>query len=72
MTGTSYLYAETVFVPSRLSANVLQRLESSSDPIGRILEKEEIAVTRMSLGGPEPLRTPVWPENPPPFLTGSP
>ena len=62
VTGRSYLYAETVLVPSRLSANVLQRLELSSDPIGRILEKEEITVTRTSLGGPEPHCPPVSPE----------
>ena len=60
--GRSYLYAETVLVPSRLSANCRQRLESSSDPIGRILEEEGITITREPLGGPEPGSAPVSPE----------
>ncbi len=57
--GQSYLYAETVLVPSRLPANVRQRLASSSDPIGRILEEEGITVTRKPLGGPVPGSGPV-------------
>jgi chorismate-pyruvate lyase len=60
--GRSYLYAETVFVPSRLPANCRQRLESSSEPIGRILEEEGITITREPLGGPEPGSAPVSPE----------
>jgi chorismate-pyruvate lyase len=60
--GQSYLYAETVLVPSRLPANVRHRLESSSDPIGRILEEEGITVTRQPLGGPQPGSGPVSPE----------
>ena len=60
--GRAYVYAETVLVPSRVPANVRERLESSADPIGRILEEEEIAVTRISLPGPEPRVTPVTPE----------
>jgi chorismate-pyruvate lyase len=52
--GRSYLYAETILVPSRLPANCRQRLESSSDPIGRILEEEGITITREPLGRPEP------------------
>jgi chorismate-pyruvate lyase len=59
--GRSYLYAETVLVPSRLTANCRQRLESSSDPIGRILEEEGITITREPLGGPEPGSAPVPP-----------
>jgi chorismate-pyruvate lyase len=52
--GRSYLYAETVLVPSRMPSNCRQRLESSSDPIGRILEEEGIPITREPLGRPEP------------------
>jgi chorismate-pyruvate lyase len=51
--GQSYVYAETVFVASRLSSSFRLRLESSSDPIGRILEAEGITVTRESLGEPD-------------------
>jgi chorismate-pyruvate lyase len=52
--GRSYLYAETVLVPSRLTVNCRQRLESTSDPIGRVLEEEGITVSRQPLEGPEP------------------
>jgi len=60
--GRAYVYAETVLVPSRVPATVRERLESSVDPIGRILEEEEIVITRISLPGPEPRVTPVTPE----------
>ena len=50
--GRSYLYAETLLVPSRLSERFLHRLGSSRDPIGRILEEEGIAVTRTPMAGP--------------------
>jgi chorismate-pyruvate lyase len=60
--GRLYLYAETVLVPSRLPANFRLRLESSSDPIGRILGEEGITVTRQPLGGPDPGSAPVSPE----------
>jgi chorismate-pyruvate lyase len=60
--GRSYLYAETVLVPSRLPATCRQRLESSSDPIGRILEEEGITITREPLEEPEPGSAPVSPE----------
>jgi chorismate-pyruvate lyase len=62
MSGRSYLYAETVLVPSRLSANFRLRLESSSDPIGRILGDQGISVTRKPLGEPDPGSTPVPPD----------
>ena len=60
--GRVYLYAETVLVPSRLPANVRLRLESSSDPIGRILGEEGITVTRHHLGGSESGSAPLPPE----------
>jgi chorismate-pyruvate lyase len=51
--GRSFVYAETILVPSRLSDGFLRRLGSSRDPIGRILEEEGIAVTREPLSGPD-------------------
>ena len=51
--GRSYLYAETILVPSRLSDRFLRRLGSSHDPIGRILEQEGIAVTRAPQSAPD-------------------
>jgi chorismate-pyruvate lyase len=57
--GRAYLYAETVLVPSRLPVNVRRRLESSSDPIGRILGEEGITVTRRPLGRSESGSAPV-------------
>jgi chorismate-pyruvate lyase len=62
MSGRSYLYAETVLVPSRLPASCRQRLESSSDPIGRILEEEGVIITRKPLWGPGLGSAPVSPE----------
>jgi chorismate-pyruvate lyase len=60
--GRSYLYAESVLVPSRLPANLRLRLESSSDPIGRILGEEGITVTREPLVGPDRDSASVSPE----------
>ncbi len=51
-TGSPYVYAETVIVTSRLPARFSLRLESSIDPIGRILEDTGIAVTRENLVEP--------------------
>jgi chorismate-pyruvate lyase len=47
--GRSFLYAESVLVPSRLPGRFRRRLESGSDPIGRILGEEGITVTREPL-----------------------
>ncbi len=60
--GRVYLYAETVLVASRLPVNVRRRLESSSDPIGRILGEEGITATRQPLGGSASGSAPVPPE----------
>lgn len=60
--GRSFLYAETVLAPGRLTSAFCERLESSSDPIGRILEAEGIAVRRVPLGGPPSGSPPVAPE----------
>jgi chorismate lyase len=52
ISGSSYVYAESVIVTSRLPAGFCLRLESSFDPIGRILEEMGIAVTRENLAEP--------------------
>jgi chorismate lyase len=49
--GTPYLYAETLLVPGRLSVRFRERLDSSPDPIGRLLVEEGISVTREILTG---------------------
>lgn len=49
MSGVSYLYAESVIVTSRLPTGFRHRLETSIDPIGRILDEMGIAVTREDL-----------------------
>ena len=51
MSGRSYLYAESALVLTRLPERFCFRLESTTDPIGRILKEEEIAVTREALTG---------------------
>jgi chorismate-pyruvate lyase len=48
-----YLYAESLLVPGRLPAAFFRRLETSVDPIGRILTEEGIAFTRVPLPGPD-------------------
>jgi chorismate-pyruvate lyase len=48
-----YLYAETLLVPGRLPAAFFRRLETSVDPIGRILTEQGIAFTRVPLPGPD-------------------
>ena len=47
----SYVHAESLLDPSRLPVAVYQQLETSSDPIGRILNREGIAFTRCQLPG---------------------
>ena len=50
--GRSYVYAESVIVTSRLPSTFVHRLESGSDPIGRILDEIGIAVARVNLVEP--------------------
>jgi chorismate-pyruvate lyase len=50
--GSPYVYAESVIVRDRLPTRFLLRLESSTDPIGRILQETGIAITRKSLFEP--------------------
>jgi chorismate lyase len=53
ISGSSYVYAESVIVTSRLPTRFCLRLESSIDPIGRILDEMGIAVTRKNLVEPD-------------------
>ena len=48
-----YMHAESLLVPSRLPAAFCLRLETSSDPIGRVLAKEGIGFTRSPLPRPD-------------------
>ena len=50
--GSPYVYAESVIVMNRLPETFCLRLESSIDPIGRILHEMKIPVTRRNLGSP--------------------
>jgi chorismate-pyruvate lyase len=51
--GCPYVYAESVIVVGRLPTGFRNRLETSSDPIGRILGEMGIAVTRQGVGEPD-------------------
>jgi chorismate-pyruvate lyase len=51
--GCSYVYAESIIVLARLPTGFRHRLETSTDPIGRILDEMGIAVTRQGVGGPD-------------------
>jgi chorismate-pyruvate lyase len=51
--GRSYVYAECVIVTSRLPTGFRHRLETSRDPIGRILAEEGIKVNRAALAAPD-------------------
>jgi chorismate-pyruvate lyase len=46
VSGYPYVYAESVIVVSRLPSSFFHRLETSSDPIGRVLDEVGIATTR--------------------------
>ena len=48
-----YMHAESLLVPSRLPAAFCLQLETTSDPIGRILAKEGIGFTRSPLPRPD-------------------
>jgi chorismate-pyruvate lyase len=50
--GRSYVYAESIIVVGRLPTGFCSRLETSTDPIGRILDETGIAVTRECVGEP--------------------
>ena len=46
VSGYPYVYAESMIVVSRLPARFFHRLETSTDPIGRLLDEAGIAATR--------------------------
>jgi chorismate-pyruvate lyase len=52
--ASPYVYAESLLVPGSLPAVFFKRLETSADPIGRILTEECIAFTRVPLPPPGP------------------
>jgi chorismate-pyruvate lyase len=58
--GRAYVYAETVIATSRLPAAFRHRLESGTDPIGRILDEVGITVTRESLVEPDEFVSQPW------------
>jgi chorismate-pyruvate lyase len=49
-----YVYAESLLVPRRLPPEFYRRLETSEDPIGRVLTSEGIAFSRVPLPSPDP------------------
>jgi chorismate-pyruvate lyase len=51
--GCSYVYAESVIVVGRLPTGFCNRLETSTDPIGRIFNEMGMAVTRQGVGEPD-------------------
>jgi chorismate-pyruvate lyase len=60
-----YLCAESLLVPDRLPAGFFRRLETSIDPIGRILTEEGIAFTRVPLPRPDRRHASVHSDTPP-------
>lgn len=52
VSGSSYVYAESVIVTSRLPTTFCVRLEAGFDPIGRILDEMGIPVSRQNLVEP--------------------
>jgi len=51
--GCSYVYAESVIVVGRLPTEFYDQLQTSTDPIGRILDEMRIAVTRQGVAEPD-------------------
>jgi chorismate-pyruvate lyase len=51
--ATPYVYAETLLVPGRLPDEFFRRLESTSDPIGRVLTEKRIVFSRVPLPPPD-------------------
>ncbi|MGA2530089.1 MAG: hypothetical protein ABSG36_13125 [Acidimicrobiales bacterium] len=49
----AFMQAESLIVPSRLPSSVCARLETTSDPIGRILAEEGLEFTRSALSAPQ-------------------
>lgn len=55
--GSAYVYAESLIATNRLPTSFCHRLESSIDPIGRILDEMGIAVTRTNMDVPDAFAT---------------
>jgi chorismate-pyruvate lyase len=53
ISGCSYVYAESVIVVGRLPTGFRKRLETSSDPIGRVLDEMQIDVSRKRVEEPD-------------------
>jgi chorismate-pyruvate lyase len=51
--GCSFVYAESVIAVGRLPAGFSDQLETSTEPIGRILDESGISVTRQDVGEPD-------------------
>ena len=51
--GRPYVYAESIIVVGRLPTGFGNQLETSTDPIGRILEEMRVTVTRQGIGEPD-------------------
>jgi len=60
--GCPYVYAESTIALGRIPESVRARLESSSDPIGRILTEQGIAVTRGPVSVSRPDSMSFWRE----------
>ena len=56
--GSPYVYAESIIVMNRLPVTFCLRLESGTDPIGRVLQEMKIPVTRRNLPTPAGLSDP--------------
>ena len=53
ISGRRFVYAESAIAVGRLPASARRRLESSRDPIGRVLTKHRLEVRREPLAGPK-------------------
>jgi chorismate-pyruvate lyase len=51
-TALPYVYAESMYVPERLSPRSLRRLECTTDPIGRVLAASGLRPSREPVAGP--------------------
>ena len=56
--GRAFVYAESTIATARLAREVVHRLWTTSDPIGRVLSEHGLVVHRAALGSPPP--PPSW------------
>jgi chorismate-pyruvate lyase len=66
--GCPYVYAESVIVVGRLPTGFCHTLQTSTTPIGRILDDMGIGVTRQGVGKPDSVPPPNSDGNPPQYL----